>query len=723
MFILGIISIVQIVIFPGLLVILLLKLDIKTNIQKWLYIFAFSLYINYAIVMMLTLLGLYNNQIMWLVIFFEFLLLIYGYQKKRYTINLRNLNFRNYYQKSKSWYGSKSNVNKIILLISGIIILFYFAAFIANIGTIFYFIDTVNNYEWNRWAIDFSNNILPKYSSHFPQLIPANWSICYVLTGNADIHFFPKFIMPLFFINNLLIFWDLAISKRNNVYLLALIIYGLIAPVVFSLLFIVDGNADLPVAFFSLITFYAIVNNTRDFNANHLVSFPQVNGNNKKHMVLYYLLIFLFSSMAAATKLAGMYIFTLTSFVLLLFFFKSRRLFNPREFIRQLFLVALIIMVSMFWYFRSPENMASGLNQPEYLPANSYFTIFFDALKLMYYNWGLPVFSFLILTVGISLFDKRVRYVSLLVVISPILIWMFKYSVDFRNLSFVIPFLSFSSAVGLSKILKAFNFTTKIEKTEFGPLNKNFQDFTAREKVILTSTILGSILCSLYFYSDKFYLLLFNIYQDVYKYYYLSHRITYFIEYDFQLHVDFYQRIFLVITITIFILTIFIVSRVRLRTIGIIIILLTIVLNFTFIKKGDIIQHQTEAFLKVDSRNNYYWIKTILDREFSPLVYTNFKPILNDKIPREVNFRFVKNISNSTLTKLEKLKSYLFLWTSTLDNKSLDYINNKIEAGQYRLLLNEEDYLFLLIHPIPKNFMTSKSAMVDPHVLKIMWLS
>lgn len=44
-------------------------------------------------------------------------------------------------------------------------------------------------------------------------------------------------------------FWDLAIIKRNYVYLIALIVYGLFGPIIYNLVFIADGNGDLPVSF------------------------------------------------------------------------------------------------------------------------------------------------------------------------------------------------------------------------------------------------------------------------------------------------------------------------------------------------------------------------------------------------------------------------------------------------------------------------------------------
>ncbi len=567
MLILGLISILQITILPGLIIIILIGLKTETAIQKWLYVFSISLFSNYVLVTILTLFSLYSVSALWVIIIFEIFSLLIFYRGEL-NVNFLNINFREIFFRFKIFFKNNNGGNRVLIIISGLISLFYFTVFIANIGTIFYFIDTVNNYEWNRWAIDFANNILPKYSSHFPQLLPANWSICYVIIGKTDVHFFPKFIMPLFFIGNLLIFLDLALTKKNNIYLLGLIIYGLFAPIVFSLVFIADGNADLPVSFFSFMTFYAFVKYSPVSNDKNVISFPEILLANKYEIIKNYLFVFLFASMAAATKLAGAYVFTLTSFTLLSFLFWRKINLNKKDIIRILLYVFVICILALFWYLRSPEVMASGLNQPEYLSPEGYSAIVYRALKLMYFNFGLTVCVFLIITVGISLFNFGVRYIAIIMVLIPIVIWMFKYSVDFRNLSFVIPFISFSSAVGLSKILDVFNFKHELQTEESKSLKVNSDlRLNSRGNIILFLSLSGSGLLALYTLSDKFYLLLFNIYEFVYKYYFQIHRIVYFIEYDLQLHVDFYQRTFLTLFAIIFVSIILIISKTRLVTV------------------------------------------------------------------------------------------------------------------------------------------------------------
>ncbi len=179
MLLLGLISILQIIFLPGLLALIIFKIKTDSPIQKWLYIFSFSLFANYGLITVLTLIHLYTLYILWTLLIIKLLILMIFFRNELTKI-VSNISFRDAYIKLFEFLKSKTIGNRIIIIVSGSILLFYVAVLLANIGTIFYYVDTVNNYEWNSWAIDFANNILPKYSSHFPQLLPANWSISYV---------------------------------------------------------------------------------------------------------------------------------------------------------------------------------------------------------------------------------------------------------------------------------------------------------------------------------------------------------------------------------------------------------------------------------------------------------------------------------------------------------------------------------------------------------------
>lgn len=359
MLLLGFISIIQITILPGIVVLHFFGLNTGTKIQKWLIVFSLSLFINYVLVTVLTLFTVYTPFIFLGVVIFELCCLSYFYFSKRLK-GIPNFSFTDQYKSLTYFLEHNSPLNRILFFFAGMVILFYVAVFLANIGTIFYFIDAVNNHAWNSWACEFANNILPQRATHYPQLISANWSICYLLIEKTNIHFFPKFIMPLFFINNLLIFLDLALTKRNNIYLIALIIYGLISPIILSLIFLGDGNADIPVAFFGLMTFYLLIKISPK-TSNNFISFPKIEPENKGHTIKYYLMVFLFASMAASTKLAGAYVFVLTSFLLTGFLFQVRKKLSKADFLRIFSFVVLVCFISLFCILKIPGHCLQDL--------------------------------------------------------------------------------------------------------------------------------------------------------------------------------------------------------------------------------------------------------------------------------------------------------------------------------------------------------------------------
>ena len=566
-------------------------------------------------------------------------------------------------------------------------------------GTIFYFIDTVNNYEWNRWAIDFSNNILPKYSSHFPQLIPANWSISYVMIGEGNIHFFPKLIMPLFFLNNILIFLDLALTKKNHVYLNGLVIYGILAPIIFSLVFILDGNADIPVSFFSFMVFYGFIKFSPGARDDAFISFPTITPENKYELIRNYLQLFLFASMAAATKLAGAYIFTITSLILLIFFISNWRYLFKLDVMWRMGIIIGIVVFALFWYLRSPDEMISGLNQPQYLSPEGYWSIAAGALKLIYYNWGLPVCIFLFFTLGLSFLDKRTRYFTLIMVMTPFVIWIFKYSSDFRNLSFVIPYLSFSSGIGFNKLFDIFKIERKSLVIDASKEVESNYKLNSKDMSFLLLTITISAILLLYFISGSFYIQMFNVYNFIHKFYFLGYRVINFIEYDILLPVDFYQRTFIALTSIILLISFLILLKVRIISTVIISLITISILSSTIVDRNTIIDHQTKSFRLVEARNHYAWLETLSKNiNFRNPIYTNFRSIIKDKIPRDLKFKYLYSVSGSLLTRLEDGKTYVFLKLDLLNREMYNFIKKNIKVGWYTSLFDDGDYYFIRIN-------------------------
>lgn len=677
MLLLGLIALTQTIFLPGILILYFVKIKTQSIIQKYIYIFALSLFANYALVTILVLLKIYVVEVMFSIIVIEAFALTFLLIKKKVVI-FSDSSFDQLFIFLKKLIIQNTFSVKFLIVGSLTIILFYFSLFISNIGTIFYFVDTVNNIHWNTWAMDFAHNIFPQQSSHFPQLIPANWSVIYLLIGKTNIHFFPKSFMPLFFFGNLLMFFDLAIDKKKYVYLIGLIIYGLFAPIIYNLVFIADGNSDLPVSFFAFLSFYAYLKRNTD-----------------KYDLKEYLIVFLFASTAAGTKLAGFYIFFFMSILCLYHFIHNYKFLSKKDIFILFVSVAFILSTNLFWYLLKPATMAGGLHQPEWI-ASGYSNILKNALHLVYYNIGLPVVAFFILTILFSLFVKESRYIAIFFVVPPIILWMFKYSADFRNLSFVVPFISYVSAFGLLKMVEILK-NSKLNDSFITTFSKD-DGFNKKTIWLFILSIIAGLGCFFLISTTYFYQILYSTYSFISKYYFQSNRITYLIDYTFFVHVDYYQKVLAMMFLILSVASLIFLLKIKLRYFFILLIFSAVILNFTVMTKPQIIKHQQNEFYKVDARNYYPRISIIIrSTKLDNKVYTNFKPICTEKIQRDIEFVCLDNKTIADIFNASKnnIKTY-FLRLSYLTEQTINEIRGKIMERRFDILYDDGDYL--LIH-------------------------
>jgi len=676
-FLLGVVSVLQIIALPGLIALTLLKINTKSFIQKAVYTFALSMFFNYALVTILVLLSIYTKEVVLSFIFFELILLSYLFYSKKIKFS-NEIFIQNFFQFFRSLLIQDKKYKKISLYISFIVLLFYFSLFVANLGTPFYFKDVARlSPHWNTWAMDLGRNILPQNTLHFPQLIPSNWSLTYLLTGVANIQLFPKSFMPLFFLANILIFVDLAVRNKNAIYLLGVITYGLFSPFVYGLVFMADGGGDMAVSFFPFLAFYAYQNR------------------NKEHFITKeYILIFLFASSAAATKLAGFYIFLFASIICLYHLIKAFKYIKFKDLFLIILSTILIVSINLFWHFYSPKDMFSGLNQPQYLAA-TYGEILLRVLELFYNYLSLPVAIYIVLTIVFSLYNKKVRFLTVIMVIIPSIIWMLKFSSDFRNWSFVIPFISLVSAYGLIKILEILK-QSKIDLSLQINEDKNF--ITKRS---LFTIFIVPIMVLLYFAlkTDYVFKYFYFVYQKVDKYYFREYRFVNTIDVTLFLHSEYYQNTIATMFLVISILLLLFLLRIRSYYFIIFSIIALITLNFTIFNREDIISHQIELIEKADARtqdwviNNYY-----LDNKKMHTIYTNSIALSSEKIERKHNYKFLNDLeiyeilSNRTFSG-----KYLFLHKKYLSKKTLNIFLVRKKEGIPNLYYEDNGFIHVLI--------------------------
>jgi hypothetical protein len=368
---------------------------------------------------------------------------------------------------------------------------------------------------------------------------------------------------------------------------------------------------------------------------------------------------------------------------------------NKKEILFLTILIIVILTTNLFWYFLKPEVMAGGLDQPEWL-AEGYINILNNALHLLYYNFGLPVLAFLMITIFFSLFTKEAKYISIIFVIPPIILWMFKYSSDFRNLSFVVPYLAYTSAFGVEKIYKIL----KNKKDDLVLTTKETFKNVSEKKVLWRIILCFAISLIFYFLtrSNSFYELTYWIYASINKYYFHSNRIIYFTDFTFFVHVDYYQKVCSTMFLLIIVISTFYIIRIKLRDILLLLVAGVVFLNFTILNEYKILECQKDQEARVDARNYYQIITAILKGdETQKSIFTNFKAITTEKIPRDLNFNYlnnskIKEVINDTATN-QKLG--LFIKKDTLDKQLSSAIKNSLTSGKSDNLFENNQYIFI----------------------------
>ncbi len=443
MYLLGLLSVLQMVFIPGFIVLKFFRFHLESKIQTLVYSFGLSLLINYLLVYGLTVAKIYKPAVIYTIVLIEILLLVY-YLKNSTQFRI-NIAIKDPVTQFSNFLKSHSVYYNLLLVVSFIVIILYFSYFLSNFGSVFTKWDAM--VSWNRWAASWATNQLPTIAYRYPQLIPANWSITYVMIQNTDVQLFAKSIMPLFPIATLFLFMDLALRKKDLTYLVSLIVYGSILRVVFTPGLIVSGYVDIAVAFFAFLAFHP-------FHSNDS---PQVSEKN-------ILLSIIFACASTVTKQAGIYILTVMIAWNLWTVFKNRKNLSLKKTSRIIVsMIAIAIVIVLSWYIFRFILIDKSIETSERVEI---FTAI-DAAhgdrslgqRLIYsfenlvqkdgFSAGL-VFGLFLFFLFFSLFHKKSRKNTLWIVIPFTLIWGFFFSYDYRNLTLAFPFMAFSLSFGLT---------------------------------------------------------------------------------------------------------------------------------------------------------------------------------------------------------------------------------------------------------------------------------
>ena len=293
-----------------------------------------------------------------------------------------------------------------------------------NIGTVFSGWDTL--FSWNRYAEIWADGSVPNVRGMYPQLVPANWSVSYILQGKGAVQFFNTLIPPLFFLMIELMLFDLSFQRRESGFFFAAVISRFMMKKLLSDgLF--DGYMDVPVAAMGLLSFYTLLKaETRNLPCQ------------RKAIVLSAI----FAAGAAVTKQSGL----ITMFVIMLAWRMlipdAVRSFTGRQWLR---LSGAVLVIIAPWYLHCLLYNTQGAERELVAHGIMEFNESYDIrhrLRLAVGTLGKYGVCFLVGLIGLCFVPKQYRLIFSLMVWPITIIWAIFYSYDARNLGLALPFVS-----------------------------------------------------------------------------------------------------------------------------------------------------------------------------------------------------------------------------------------------------------------------------------------
>lgn len=472
MVILGFAAFLQAAFLPGWIITSWLR--INGLWERLLISFALSLLVNHALVAILVILGAYTTLVVWLFVAVEIaVLLVITWRSWRSWLRpLRWPSFNLFNGSGQTaWPFSKKAVVSIFALLAAwaaAVLIMRLAS--VNPGVFDIWDDFLS---FNKWALEWYQGILPLKTQYYPQIIPANWSLIYKLMGTGDIQFFAKALMALFPLGIWLIFIDLYHRLRQPSFL-AGASFTVILLLFFVWVFVGSGYVDIPSAFLAAVAFYVLI--------------PDLL--NHRFTAKYLLLAAALAGIAALTKQAGIFmiipVLIWATIILLRSRVKASRVVA--------WLVGLVIIFSLItlpWYGYKTLEIRRGIDTSEVSSVDA-------ALKRSVGDLGpaatlmaatrrlgssvvertialvspatrtamaqgtfqvpsslsIAIIIVWLLLIAASLFNPIARLALLSVALPYYVIWGIGYSYEFRNMALILPFLGLVAGFGLSVLLK-----------------------------------------------------------------------------------------------------------------------------------------------------------------------------------------------------------------------------------------------------------------------------
>ncbi|MBQ6505453.1 MAG: hypothetical protein IJI57_16230 [Flexilinea sp.] len=445
----GIFGLLQSTALPALLIMKVCRLRGGIT-ERLLRMFPLSLIPNYLLIFLLAALHLYTRPVMLCILAVEILALLFLYRETltrpvRETVTRAGNALRRELRPLKEFLTEKHDdpgtaLAGWIRVLSGCIalsgVLWGFHLVSLNFGTVFSGWDTL--FSWNTYAEIWAAGQVPNIGGMYPQLLPANWSLSYLLQGKEAVQFFNTLLPPLFFLLIQGMFFDLGFQRRESGFFFAAIIARyMMKKLMGDQLF--DGYMDVPAAAMILLSVYTLLRAERE---------------SQSHQRQAVVLGTVFAAGAAITKqsgFTGLILFPLAAFLILP---DAVRSFSRKQ---KLLLLVMVLLIVLPWYAHcflfnthgeARELVAEGIASYNRVYDLSHRLWQTDQL-LGKYKW-----VFLLTLIGLPFIEKRYRLLLPLYIWPLTIIWATTFSYDARNLAPVLPFVSLSAGLSLAGIGK-----------------------------------------------------------------------------------------------------------------------------------------------------------------------------------------------------------------------------------------------------------------------------
>jgi hypothetical protein len=429
-FLLGTLSILHLLLLPGLVINLVSKRKLDF-IETFLTSFVYSLLINFIFGFVILLkFSIYAHLIFQTIIGLEVIALISILISK---IEVKNFNFIIGFPKSYLLFS-------LIILVCGMSSLYLYGTFWNTIP--------VDVPSYIRFAESFANGEMPDLNKTlgYPQLFSVIWAISMVVVGDLQIIIFIKFIMFCMFLVSNIIWIKLYFLSYKRIFLLSLLIYNFYIYAHFDD-YVGSGMRDVEIGTMALLFFYFIY---RFYDSSHQK----------------YLGLALYSgAIASHTKQVGL-ILAIAGFFYLLSFIKKIYIVNIIKYF-------LTLLFSFIWFVYIEYNISIGLTSSDNLylqkgiheGRNVILRAWIAGTKFLYgasFKEIPIVFTIISLTL-VLLFLLAIfhtKFLSFYFLTSAyFIVWTFYWSYDIRNLGIIVPYISLFAAESIIKFLNLREFT------------------------------------------------------------------------------------------------------------------------------------------------------------------------------------------------------------------------------------------------------------------------